>query len=166
MESKDWATEAEVADFRALRGRIADAVESAIRGKRGVIDLALLAVFAGGHVLLEDVPRLPSDPGICLSVRGARQGDCLFERDPVTEQIGQESATAAAFAGVDSVDPADWFCADGLCPLVVGSTITYRDRGHITTDRAAELAGPLADALGLIPAQEQPGRATALDGGR
>ena len=38
-----------VADLRAGLGRV-------LRGKAEVIDLALLGIFAGGHVLLEDVP--------------------------------------------------------------------------------------------------------------
>ncbi|GAB2762717.1 SGNH hydrolase domain-containing protein [Nocardioides salsibiostraticola] len=132
--------------FTRDKGEIASALSV------GYADLfAAYTPHAGRVVLLEDVPRLPTDPGSCLSARDVQQADCLFERDPVNEQIGDDSATAAAIAGVDSVDPSAWFCADGLCPLVVGSTITYRDRGHITTERSAELAGPLADALGLIP---------------
>lgn len=51
-----YATDDEVAAFRALRARVADAVETAVHGKRHVVDLVLLAVFSGGHVLLEDVP--------------------------------------------------------------------------------------------------------------
>ncbi|WP_434446275.1 AAA family ATPase [Lentzea sp. E54] len=46
----------EVSAFRDLHGRLGDAVESAVRGKRDVVDLVLVAMFAGGHVLLEDVP--------------------------------------------------------------------------------------------------------------
>lgn len=45
-----------VAEFRALHARIGDAVERAVRGKRTVVDLTLVALFAGGHVLVEDVP--------------------------------------------------------------------------------------------------------------
>ncbi|HEY8475013.1 MAG TPA: MoxR family ATPase [Natronosporangium sp.] len=48
--------EREVAAFRTLHTRIGDAVELAVRGKRQVIDLTLVALFAGGHVLIEDVP--------------------------------------------------------------------------------------------------------------
>ncbi|MEO9325565.1 MoxR family ATPase [Nocardioides sp. C4-1] len=48
--------EQEIADFGRLHQRIGDAVEAAVHGKRAVVDLALVAVFAGGHVLLEDVP--------------------------------------------------------------------------------------------------------------
>ncbi|WP_432560006.1 AAA family ATPase [Granulicoccus sp. GXG6511] len=49
-------TEAVISDFRGLHGRLGDAVESVLHGKRAVIDLVLVALFAGGHVLLEDVP--------------------------------------------------------------------------------------------------------------
>jgi MoxR-like ATPase len=48
--------EHEIAGFRALHAQVAEAVETAVRGKRQVVDLVLVALFAGGHVLLEDVP--------------------------------------------------------------------------------------------------------------
>ena len=49
-------TESDVADFRSLHARVAEAVEVAVQGKRVTIELVLVAMFAGGHVLLEDVP--------------------------------------------------------------------------------------------------------------
>lgn len=49
-------TEQDIADFRDLHERLGDAVEAAVHGKRAVVDLVLVATFAGGHVLLEDVP--------------------------------------------------------------------------------------------------------------
>jgi MoxR-like ATPase len=48
--------EQDIAAFRYLHGQVAEAVENAVRGKRHVVDLVLVALFAGGHVLLEDVP--------------------------------------------------------------------------------------------------------------
>src|SRR5215470_7054222 len=48
--------EAAVADFRTLHTRIGDAVEVAVRGKRTAVDLILVGLFSGGHVLIEDVP--------------------------------------------------------------------------------------------------------------
>ncbi len=52
--SDDAATT--VAEFRVLHGRVVDAVEHAVHGKRPVVELVVGALFAGGHVLLEDVP--------------------------------------------------------------------------------------------------------------
>ena len=48
--------ERDIAAFRHLHGQVGDAIEIAVRGKRDVVDLVLVAMFAGGHVLLEDVP--------------------------------------------------------------------------------------------------------------
>lgn len=45
-----------IADFRLVHRRVGDAVESVLHGKREIIDLVLVALFSGGHVLLEDVP--------------------------------------------------------------------------------------------------------------
>jgi MoxR-like ATPase len=49
-------TERDVAAFRSLWSRVGDAVEVAVYGKRQTVDLVLVAMFAGGHVLIEDVP--------------------------------------------------------------------------------------------------------------
>lgn len=48
--------ESDIARFRELAGRVSDAIEVAVHGKRGIVDLVGVALFAGGHVLLEDVP--------------------------------------------------------------------------------------------------------------
>ena len=48
--------EREIDTFRRLHAQVGDAVETVVRGKRPVVDLVLVAMFAGGHVLLEDVP--------------------------------------------------------------------------------------------------------------
>ncbi len=49
-------TETEVGSFRLLHGRVVDALEHAVKGKRGVLELITVAMFSSGHVLLEDVP--------------------------------------------------------------------------------------------------------------
>jgi MoxR-like ATPase len=48
--------ERDIAAFRHLHAQVGDAIETAVRGKRHIVDLVLVAMFAGGHVLLEDVP--------------------------------------------------------------------------------------------------------------
>ena len=65
------------------------------------------------------------------------------------------SEDAASRAGVPFVNPSPWLCADGLCPVVVGSTIAYRDRGHISAARAGELWVPLGRRAGAA----RPGQA-------
>ena len=110
---------------------------------------AAYSPYAERLVLLADTPRLPDDPGHCLAAPDSRLGDCLFEPADQSTRMRDVSMVAANRAGVETIDPTPWLCADGLCPVVIGSTIAYRDRGHISTTRAAELAAPLRDALSL-----------------
>ncbi len=49
-------TEERAEALRSLLVRIRDAVERVIVGKRDVVELLLVAVLSGGHVLIEDVP--------------------------------------------------------------------------------------------------------------
>src|SRR4029078_2684258 len=43
-------------DFKAVFDEVARQIESVIRGKRRAIHLALVCLFAAGHLLIEDVP--------------------------------------------------------------------------------------------------------------
>lgn len=56
MTEPSAPSQAQVAEFRLLHDAVVDAVGSALHGKRAVVELAAVALFAGGHVLLEDVP--------------------------------------------------------------------------------------------------------------
>ena len=99
--------------------------------------------------MIGNTPKLPRAPGVCLSTRDVDLGDCLVEPDPTVTEIQQQFAEVTRGLGLTFVDAGRWFCADGLCPAVVGRSITMRDREHMTTGYAAELAAPLARALGL-----------------
>jgi hypothetical protein len=65
-----------------------------------------------------------------------------------TVQLAASNAisSAARAHGVGYMDTLGWFCArpsgstDQLCPLVVNTTITAVDRGHISQTYALELA--------------------------
>ena len=112
--------------------------------------------LVGRMVLLSDVPRLPEEPGACLAGKNADLGDCMFPPTDWSERNRMISEDAAARADVPSINPSPWLCADGLCPVVVGSTIAYRDRGHISAARAAELWVPLGVELGLLGEEDKP----------
>jgi hypothetical protein len=101
-------------------------------------------------VLLVDVPQLSVDPGPCLSSRDARLRDCTIPPAEGSALMRDVSVDAARRHDVETVDPGPWLCADGLCPTVIGSTITYRDPGHITTTRAEELWLALGLSLGVL----------------
>jgi MoxR-like ATPase len=56
MNSHEPLSPQQVQGFAALAARLADTISSVVLGKREVVRLALTALFAQGHVLLEDVP--------------------------------------------------------------------------------------------------------------
>ncbi len=111
--------------------------------------ISQLGASAGRIVVMGDAPGLRQEPGICLSRRGATLASCASSRTQVSYRFRRANRTAAHRSGVSFIDPSRWFCAYRLCPAVIGSTIAYRDREHMSTTYAAELAGPLAAALQL-----------------
>ena len=79
--------------------------------------------------------------------------------DPVdcTEQVSEDwlgvraaEAAAARESGATYVDPEPWFCVDGRCPAVVGSTPVYTDGRHLTAAYARRLAPQLERSLDVI----------------
>lgn len=107
-------------------------------------------------VYLRDVPMDPNEPGDCLSTPGNDLKDCLFTPTADTVAQAQIGVDAARAVGVPVADLTRYLCWNYSCPAVVGSTITYRDTGHITPERAAELTAPLAQALGIVPETATP----------
>src|SRR4029079_6207864 len=98
--------------------------------------MAELRHNVGRIIIMGDVPGVEQHPAQCLSARGADLGDCAFPRS-VRSKLNLQAARAVANAGgYQFVNPLPWFCADGLCPSVIGSTVTYRDTEHITTEYA------------------------------
>ncbi|HEY8534306.1 MAG TPA: MoxR family ATPase [Micromonospora sp.] len=66
-------TPQQVQGFAALAGRLADTISTVVLGKPHVVRLALTALFAQGHVLLEDVPGVGKTTlarAIATTVRG------------------------------------------------------------------------------------------------
>ena len=108
-----------------------------------------LRTMADRVVVVGNTPKLPRETGVCLSRGSPDLGDCAFAPGSHARKEARASFRAADAAGIDSVDASRWFCAEGLCPSVVGHYITMRDSEHMTPDYARWLATPLARALGL-----------------
>jgi hypothetical protein len=106
---------------------------------------------AGRVVLIRDVPKAERDPAVCLTDGRPDLGDCMFHPKERTRKIGAIAVAAAREHGVDVVDPWPWLCWQDDCPVVVGSTISYRDNDHLSVPYSRQLAAPLAEALGFDP---------------
>jgi len=64
--------------------RVRESVQSVIRGKNEVVQLALVALFARGHLLIEDVPGVGKTT---LAHSLARSFDCSFQRIQFTSDM-------------------------------------------------------------------------------
>jgi MoxR-like ATPase len=74
----------EVSLSAALLSRVRASVQSVIRGKNEVVQLALVALFARGHLLIEDVPGVGKTT---LAHSLARSFDCSFQRIQFTSDM-------------------------------------------------------------------------------
>ena len=100
----------------------------------------------GRRVVLVTSPPPTGDLQSCLSRQGS-PADCVRPLQPSWLGAAAAERSAAAAAGAAYVDPRDWFCFEGRCPAVVGSTPVMWDGQHLTAAYARSLAGRLAPAL-------------------
>jgi hypothetical protein len=107
-------------------------------------------------VVIGDPPAVVTHPGRCLSERDASLKKCLSKEDKVSLVFIEALRQAAAAKGVEFVETAAWFCADGLCPSVVGDYIAHRDRTHISQSYAGYLTDELEEQIHLDPAYVAP----------
>jgi peptidoglycan/LPS O-acetylase OafA/YrhL len=113
-------------------------------------EIAELEPLTQRLVVLGNTPKLPREPGVCMSQGDVTLQDCLFKRGPLMHSIQMDFKAAAREQGVPFVNAAPWFCYELMCPPVIGRTIAMRDSEHMTTEYAVELAEPLARKLGVL----------------
>ncbi|MDQ5977963.1 MAG: MoxR-like ATPase, partial [Verrucomicrobiota bacterium] len=80
----DFAPAAEVAAVRDALARLKANMRHTIKGKDEVIDLTLVCLLAGGHLLIEDLPGVGKTT---LAYSLARSMDCAFSRIQFTSDL-------------------------------------------------------------------------------
>ena len=108
-----------------------------------------LAPHAGRVILIGDPPDLTFDPGRCLSERDATLAGCLSEGNRTNVRFADALRDGALAAGAEYVRTAQWFCADGRCPTVIGDYIARRDKAHVSVSYADYLTDELEERLRL-----------------
>lgn len=94
MTSVETPVEDERVEWFAHRfDEVATNVETVIQGKRDVIELVLAALFAEGHVLIEDVPGVGKT---MLAKSIARSIDCTFHRIQFTPDLLPSDVTGVS----------------------------------------------------------------------
>ncbi len=108
-----------------------------------------LAAISDRVVLLRDVPKSADDPGDCLTTGSPDLGDCMFTPIEAQELDSEASVAGAEQTGTEVIDPMPWLCWQDECPVVIGDVLPYRDRGHLSTVYAGELADEIGRKLGI-----------------
>jgi len=88
-------------DARSVAQRIAENVERVIIGKRGQVELAVMTLMCGGHLLVEDVPGV----GKTMLARSlARSSGCAFARIQFTPDLLPSDVTGVSIYNQKSGD--------------------------------------------------------------
>jgi len=78
----------------------------------------------------------------CLAVRRAE--DCFISTADMAAYVGPVEAVirkvAARRPNVRLIDPKDFLCRDGRCPVILDGLVVYRDEGHISNTAALSMA--------------------------
>jgi peptidoglycan/LPS O-acetylase OafA/YrhL len=102
---------------------------------------AAIAPHTGRLVVVADVPGLDAEPVDCLLAPDADLGTCSTTMTSFQVEATEQVAADAEANGVGLIDPTGWACADLVCPMVVGTTISYTDRGHLSETYVDRLRG-------------------------
>ena len=84
---------------------------------------------------------------ICLSANLDDVTACLPPRSTAVNEPGIAAEAAATKAGGGQyADLTELFCTTDRCPVIVGNTLVYVDRGHLTFEYS-RLLSPVMGAL-------------------
>ena len=96
-------------------------------------------------VYLADHPAQDVEPTDCIYRPHATMGECSAR--VTSGYIAMMKAMGAMTAETHhpAIPTMEWFCAGGICPMVINHTLVSRDKDHMTKQYSGELA-PLLDA--------------------
>ncbi|WP_083473504.1 acyltransferase family protein [Frankia sp. R43] len=100
-------------------------------------------------VLIEDTPYPGFDVPDCLARNPTNVRRCIVRvaGAKLTEPQRAIEIRGAAAGGAMLVDPVPWLCTKDECPPIIGDTIVYYDKSHITGTYSTALASYLGPAL-------------------
>jgi MoxR-like ATPase len=100
-EPRPEPTEYSVADVVTVMGRVRQAIEQVIEGKREAIDLAMVVLLAEGHLLVEDVPGVGKT---MLAKAIGRSIDCSVRRVQFTPDLLPSDITGVSIWNSETRD--------------------------------------------------------------
>ena len=104
-------------------------------------------------LVLGDTPKTNGENvAQCVASRQSDVRPCGNSREKAVDAVRAEGLAAAAGQhGATFVDPSNWMCTDTFCPAVIGTSVVYRDKLHLTDrfsrSRAPQIAAAIRYAL-------------------
>lgn len=100
-------------------------------------------------VVMGDPPGFDIQPADCLLSPGATMRTCTFEIPAAKSVIIDQAFSTVQAEGAEYLDVLPWFCSQGECPMVIGKTIAWSDKGHISRTYGLKLVAGLDGLLKL-----------------
>lgn len=98
-------------------------------------------------LVIQDVPVHPMEPVTCLSEHLNDADACATSyEDAVFGNLSEMEQRAADATGASYLKVEKYLC-DETCPLILGDTLVYRDRHHLTATFSREMAPVIEHAL-------------------
>jgi peptidoglycan/LPS O-acetylase OafA/YrhL len=107
-------------------------------------------------VLFADHPSQSQEPGTCIYKPGATMGKCSARVPNTYVPLMKALGHMTAVTHHPAIPTAQWFCAEGICPMVIDNTLVTRDKDHMTKQYSAALAPLLSLELQPILAGPEP----------
>jgi peptidoglycan/LPS O-acetylase OafA/YrhL len=121
-------------------------VAAAMRNGYSVTAAALKGV-ARNVIAIADDDGIQKQPVDCLLAKHATLKSCMTTQTSFSLSFNDGLAALAKAKHFGFLKTRGWFCYRNQCPTVVGNTIVYRDKGHITQAYALKLAAPFRTAF-------------------
>ncbi|MBL7501222.1 acyltransferase [Frankia sp. CNm7] len=122
-------------------------------GPRPMAELMRTLRSTGARVaFLEDTPYPGFAVPDCLARHPSKVGECVvpISASKLTEPQREVENRGARDGGATLVDPVPWLCARDSCPPIIGNTIVYYDKSHVTGTYSTLLAPFLGPALAAV----------------
>jgi SGNH domain (fused to AT3 domains) len=113
---------------------------------------AVLSQVTNG-VFLSDPPSQNQQTDVCISKPKANMGKCSARVPRAYVSLMKALARMTARTHHPAIPTLQWFCADGVCPMVIDNTLTTRDGSHMTQEYSTALAPLLSLELRPILAR-------------
>lgn len=111
----------------------------------------LLAEHEIPVLAIRDTPRAIENRVECLAENGPTSTACDVERRSTLADVSPTEILQPAPGNVHFVDLTPYFCDETSCPAVIGNTVVYSDRNHITATYSRSLSGVLGQLLDEVP---------------